>query len=78
MPARPKPELPVAARVPRCPICRKPVGVDGELFPFCGRRCKLVDLGRWLDEDYRIEVPIDETDRDLPPAAESPEREDAS
>ena len=22
-------------------------------FPFCGERCRLIDLGRWLDEDYR-------------------------
>lgn len=23
-------------------------------FPFCSPRCKLVDLGRWLGEDYRV------------------------
>jgi endogenous inhibitor of DNA gyrase (YacG/DUF329 family) len=23
-------------------------------FPFCSRRCKTIDLGRWLSEDYRI------------------------
>jgi len=23
-------------------------------FPFCSSRCKLVDLGRWLGEAYRI------------------------
>jgi len=23
-------------------------------FPFCSRRCRLIDLGRWLGEDYRI------------------------
>jgi endogenous inhibitor of DNA gyrase (YacG/DUF329 family) len=23
-------------------------------FPFCCRRCRLIDLGRWLDEDYRL------------------------
>jgi len=22
--------------------------------PFCSRRCKLIDLGRWLNEEYRI------------------------
>jgi endogenous inhibitor of DNA gyrase (YacG/DUF329 family) len=22
-------------------------------FPFCSPRCKLVDLGKWLDEKYR-------------------------
>lgn len=23
-------------------------------MPFCSRRCKLIDLGRWLDEKYGI------------------------
>jgi endogenous inhibitor of DNA gyrase (YacG/DUF329 family) len=23
-------------------------------FPFCSPKCRLIDLGRWLGEDYRI------------------------
>ena len=23
-------------------------------FPFCSTRCQLVDLGRWLGDEYRI------------------------
>jgi endogenous inhibitor of DNA gyrase (YacG/DUF329 family) len=23
-------------------------------FPFCSRRCRTIDLGRWLDEAYRL------------------------
>ncbi len=23
-------------------------------FPFCSERCKLLDLGAWLDEEHRI------------------------
>lgn len=42
----------------RCPICRKPVetssGEQSECFPFCSERCRLVDLGAWLDAEYRI------------------------
>ncbi len=26
-------------------------------FPFCSKRCRLVDLGRWLDSDYTIPGP---------------------
>jgi endogenous inhibitor of DNA gyrase (YacG/DUF329 family) len=26
-------------------------------FPFCSPACKLVDLGRWFDGDYRIPGP---------------------
>ena len=25
-------------------------------FPFCSERCKLIDLGRWLDGRYQIDV----------------------
>jgi endogenous inhibitor of DNA gyrase (YacG/DUF329 family) len=28
--------------------------VDPAWRPFCGERCKLADLGRWLSEDYRV------------------------
>jgi endogenous inhibitor of DNA gyrase (YacG/DUF329 family) len=29
-------------------------------FPFCSDRCRLVDLGRWLDGKYQIPVVEDE------------------
>ncbi|MHC4623340.1 MAG: DNA gyrase inhibitor YacG [Planctomycetota bacterium] len=45
----------------RCPSCRKIVKPpsaeecgEAEFFPFCSNRCKLVDLGAWLDAKYRI------------------------
>jgi len=39
-----------------CPICRKPVKLPaGKHAPFCSERCKLIDLGKWLNESYRIE-----------------------
>lgn len=25
-------------------------------YPFCSHRCQLIDLGRWLDEEYRVPV----------------------
>ena len=38
-----------------CPICsRSNVEAEPKFIPFCCERCKLVDLGRWLDGDYRI------------------------
>ena len=47
-PAHPKP--------PPCPICRKEVKPPaGEHAPFCSERCKLIDLGKWLNESYHIE-----------------------
>lgn len=42
----------------RCPICSKTFEVDQTLlppgFPFCSERCRLIDLGRWIDGDYAI------------------------
>ena len=38
-----------------CPQCKKPVSwQDNPDRPFCSERCRLVDLGRWADESYRI------------------------
>jgi uncharacterized protein len=43
----------------RCPICQRPT--DSELhrdFPFCGERCRLLDLGAWASERYVVSDPI--------------------
>lgn len=40
-----------------CANCGRPQTV--EFKPFCSKRCADVDLGRWLNEDYR--VPSNET-----------------
>ena len=38
-----------------CPTCKKPaVQAGNKVFPFCCERCQLVDLGKWLNEEYRI------------------------
>jgi endogenous inhibitor of DNA gyrase (YacG/DUF329 family) len=34
-------------------------------FPFCSGRCRLIDLGRWLGEEYRI-TPATEGDEPAP------------
>lgn len=41
-----------------CPICRKPVATDGEDFPFCSDRCRVLDLGKWASGDYKISSPV--------------------
>ncbi len=41
----------------RCPICDAAMPgnrKDYPDYPFCSRRCRMVDLGRWLGEDYRV------------------------
>lgn len=39
-----------------CPTCKKDViwDPDNPYRPFCSERCKLIDLGAWANEDYRI------------------------
>ncbi|MGO8919725.1 MAG: DNA gyrase inhibitor YacG [Stellaceae bacterium] len=46
----------------RCPICGKPA--DARHRPFCSKRCALLDLGRWLNGDYRL--PTNEALDDTP------------
>jgi endogenous inhibitor of DNA gyrase (YacG/DUF329 family) len=41
-----------AGRGKKCPMCDRPVHVTYR--PFCSKRCADLDLGRWLQEDYRI------------------------
>ncbi len=48
-----------AARSPRtvsCPSCGGPVAWTSEskYRPFCSERCKLLDLGAWATERYRV------------------------
>lgn len=39
----------------RCPICGRPTDSAADAdFPFCSPRCRLLDLGHWADESYRI------------------------
>lgn len=47
-----------STRLP-CPICGNENDYFAEpLGPFCSARCKLVDLGKWLGEDYRVSGPL--------------------
>lgn len=57
-----------------CPICRRPfefITLEAQpAFPFCSERCRLIDLGRWIDGDYVIpgdaRTPEDEAPTDAP------------
>jgi len=41
-----------------CPICDSKMDRQGPKewpdWPFCSPRCRLIDLGRWLGEDYCV------------------------
>jgi endogenous inhibitor of DNA gyrase (YacG/DUF329 family) len=42
----------------KCPICKKEVAPENDFFPFCGERCKIIDLGNWASEKYVISTPM--------------------
>ena len=42
----------------KCPICKKDVTPENDFFPFCGERCKIIDLGNWASEKYVISTPV--------------------
>ncbi len=50
----------------RCPVCGKMFDpATTEAMPFCSRRCRMIDLGRWLGEQYAIPgVEKDEEEED--------------
>jgi len=47
-----------------CPACRaKTAWKENPHRPFCSLTCRLIDLGVWLDERYRLpETRVDEAD----------------
>ncbi|MGD0896736.1 MAG: DNA gyrase inhibitor YacG [Thermoguttaceae bacterium] len=56
----------------RCSICGRTFEPDkSPALPFCSERCRLADLGRWLDERYGLPY---EREEEAPPreAAEEP------
>jgi hypothetical protein len=56
-------------RTVACPTCGKPVAWAASAWrPFCSERCKLIDLGAWASERYRVPV-VEDKDQ---PEAEDP------
>jgi len=39
----------------KCPTCEKPIQWQNNPYrPFCSERCKLIDLGAWVNEEYTV------------------------
>ena len=40
-----------------CPHCKKKFNYyDSSFRPFCCEKCRLIDLGQWLNESYTVPV----------------------
>jgi endogenous inhibitor of DNA gyrase (YacG/DUF329 family) len=49
----------------KCPNCKEKFNYySSEFRPFCSDRCKMVDMGHWLNESYT--VPIQKTPDAMP------------
>ncbi|WP_040314748.1 DNA gyrase inhibitor YacG [Bacteriovorax sp. BAL6_X] len=49
----------------KCPECSKEFNYySSEFRPFCSEKCKMVDLGMWLTENYTVasQEPLSESD----------------
>lgn len=65
--------------LPTCPACQKPVAprAANKAYPFCSLRCRQVDLGRWLGEEYRVpDRPMELEDQPVAPRADADDEED--
>lgn len=61
----------------KCPTCGQPAEWKENPFrPFCCERCQLIDLGRWVEGEYRVpgeSIPRDHIE--TPPVPDASERE---
>ncbi len=63
-----------------CPICGARFEAEQTpAMPFCSRRCRDIDLGRWLDERYSVPALSKELDEEdtspTPPPSKAAESE---
>jgi uncharacterized protein len=52
----PTPQTDLKTKQVACPTCKKlaPYDIKNPYRPFCSQRCKMIDLGDWANENYRI------------------------
>ncbi|NCO66936.1 MAG: DNA gyrase inhibitor YacG [Nitrospirae bacterium CG_4_10_14_0_8_um_filter_41_23] len=44
-----------------CPVCKNTTTWEENPWrPFCSERCKLIDLGKWVSEEYKIPIKSEE------------------
>ena len=56
-----------------CPFCKqKSTWEENPWRPFCSERCKMIDLGKWAMEDYKI--PGENLDQSSPEEKEDVDR----
>lgn len=68
-----------AVRKVACPQCGLPAlyAPENPFRPFCSERCKLIDMGAWASEQYRIPAARPETDAETDADTDDPEADGA-
>lgn len=58
-----------ATLIVSCPQCAGEHQWDSnnQFRPFCSERCKLIDLGKWANEEYRVAQAADNDDHEFIP-----------
>lgn len=56
-----------ASQTLKCPTCKTRFDPEqSEALPFCSPRCRKIDLGRWLGEEYGLPVVPDPEADEVP------------
>lgn len=62
----------------KCPTCGQSMDADSaevkDTMPFCSKRCRDVDLNRWLTEEYSVPVETERVIREADESEEDPSR----
>ncbi len=62
----------------KCPTCGEPTKwKDNPDRPFCSERCRMIDLGNWVNETYTVSLPLTDIDESAEQRIESQEEFDA-
>jgi len=58
-------KVPPTVSCPHCGIEHQ-WDANNRFRPFCSERCKLIDLGKWANEEYRVAQPDNEPEFSAP------------
>ena len=58
-----------------CPRCgaQSPYAPENPWRPFCSERCKMIDLGAWATESYRMPAEDQTSEEEEEPSSKRPE-----
>ena len=51
----------------KCPTCKQQAlfAPENEFRPFCTQRCRLIDLGEWAEESFKLQAEEQPTPEEL-------------